>query len=385
MQPALGRERRSRRHRAAQPLQAGEQRRLLADDVGARALDDRHVEGEVRAEHRAPEQARPPRHGGRELERGLRARVLRAREDEAVVGADGVARERHALQQQLGVLLHEELVDVGAGVALVAVGDDELALARGRAGELPLRAGGEAGAAAPAHVRGLDDIEQVLGRHRRDRARQAVPRVPGGEQHGLVERAARWRLAGVARRAGDDPLDDARPGVDEVAVADGRRGVAEAEADRLGERDGAVGGALAELAAQRRAELVDVGVGGRGEARGAGADAHVAHAAGLQEVVVEGRHAVDGGLRQPRALGGEAAIVVGDLAVVGERGLEHLERRRRAELVMPADDLDEVARHGSSLRNRWSRADDMRLVRQVRPGFTGGRGWLGVGSRRSGS
>ena len=49
MQPALGGKRRPRGDRPAQALQAGEQRRLLADDVGARALDDRDVEGEAAA------------------------------------------------------------------------------------------------------------------------------------------------------------------------------------------------------------------------------------------------------------------------------------------------------------------------------------------------
>ena len=52
VQPALGGKRRPRGDRPAQALQAGEQRRLLADDVGARAFDDRDVEGEVRCRGR---------------------------------------------------------------------------------------------------------------------------------------------------------------------------------------------------------------------------------------------------------------------------------------------------------------------------------------------
>ena len=138
----------------AQPLQARQQRRLLADDVGAGALDDRDVEGEAAAEDVLAEQALPrARASTAVVERGLRARVLGAHEDEAVLGADGVAGERHALEQQVRVALHQHLVDVGAGVALVAVGDDELLVALGAARELPLGAGGEAGAAAAAHVR----------------------------------------------------------------------------------------------------------------------------------------------------------------------------------------------------------------------------------------
>ncbi len=262
-----------------------------------------------------------------------------------MVGADGVARERHALEQQLGMLLHEDLVDVRAGVALVAVGDDELALAGRVAGELPLRAGGEARAAAAADVRGLDLLEQLLGRERRDRARQARPVVAVGEQHRLVDRDARRRLAAGQRGSGDDAVDDPRPGVDDVAVAHRGRAVAVAQADGLGERDRPVGGALAELAPEGGAQRVDVRVGGRREARRAGADADVARAARLQQVVVERRDAMDGGLGQAGQLGRGAAVVVGDLAVVLDGVLEHLERRRRPALVMAADDLDEVVRH----------------------------------------
>ena len=69
---------------------------------------------------------------------GLRERVLGAAQHEAVRGADRVAGERQALDQQLGASLHQVLVDEGAGVALVAVGDDELLLALRGAREPPL-------------------------------------------------------------------------------------------------------------------------------------------------------------------------------------------------------------------------------------------------------
>ncbi len=264
-----------------------------------------------------------------------------------MVGADGVARERHPLDEQVRVGLHEDLVDVGAGVALVAVGDDELALAAGVAGELPLRAGGEARAAAAADVRRLDLLEQLLGRHRRDGASQPLPVAAGREQRRPAgEHAARRGLGRGLHRARQHALDDAGPGVDDIAVAHRGRAVAEAEADRLGERDLAVGAARAELQAEAVADRVDVRVGGCREAGGAGADAHVAAApARLEQIVVERRDAVDGRLRQPGALGGQAAIVVGDLAALLHRRLEDFQRRRRSHLVVAADDLDEVARH----------------------------------------
>ena len=195
MQATLGGKRRARGDRAAQPLQAREQRRLLADDVRARAFEDRHVEREARAEDGAAEQAGAPRDRCREVQRRLGARVLRARQHEAVVGADGVGGERHPLEQQLGVLLHQDLVDVRARVALVAVGDDELALAVGVARELPLRARGKARAAAAADVRRLDLLEQLVRLHRRDRARQRRAR----RDPTRAARARRARCAAAAR------------------------------------------------------------------------------------------------------------------------------------------------------------------------------------------
>ena len=249
---------------------------VLAGDV--RSLDDRHVEAEVRAEDAAAEQAGAARDRRRPLERRLGARVLRARDHDAVLGADREAGQRHALQQQVGVLLHQDLVDVGARVALVAVGDDQRPVARRVASAPPAIAGRPAVVSAPADGRGLDLGEQLLGRQHRDGARQAGPGGAEPEQHRLVQRAARGRLPRGSRRAREHALDDARPGVDDVAVAHRRRAVAEAQAGRLGERDRAVGAALAQLAAQALAQRVDMGAGRRREAGGPGADADVAPA-----------------------------------------------------------------------------------------------------------
>ena len=137
--------------------------------------------------------------------------------------------------------------------------------------------GREAGAAAAAHGRRLDLREQLLGGHRGERVAQALPVAPAGEQHRpAVEHAARLGLVRRGRGAGEDARDRARPGVDHVAVANRRRAVAEAQADGLGERDLAVRAALAERQPEAVADRVDVAVGGRREARRAGADAHVA-------------------------------------------------------------------------------------------------------------
>ena len=347
VQAGLRRERRARGDGPAQALKACEQRGLLADDVGAGALDHGDVEGEARPADVLAEPAVGAGSSGRRLQRRLRQRVLRAHEHEAMRCADCVARQRHPLQQTLGRALHQVLVDVGAGVALVAVGDDELLLALRRACEAPLDAGREPGAAAPADLRRLDLLQQRLGRDALvEHAPQARP-VARPRQHRLGERRLPRRLARRDAGAGQSPLHDARPRVDHVAVAHRGRAVAEAEADGLRQRDGAVLRPLTQPDPERRAQRVHVRVARRCEARGAGADAHMAHAARLQQVVVEGRDAVDRGLRQAGARRCLAPVRVGHLAAQLDGLLEHVERGRRVERVVAADQLDEVPRHVS--------------------------------------
>src|SRR5690606_31590962 len=72
---------------------------------------------------------------------------LAAHVEEGLGGADRVAGDQHALDQLVGVALHEEAVLVGAGLGLVAV-DDEVAGPHAGGAEAPLDAGREAGAAA---------------------------------------------------------------------------------------------------------------------------------------------------------------------------------------------------------------------------------------------
>ena len=210
--------------------------------------------------------------------------------------------------------------------------------------ERPLGARGEARAAAAAQVGLLDLLEQLLGRELGERPAQAAEGALR-EQHGLVQHRAPLGLRGLLGRAGGHPLQRARPRVDHAAVAVGGRAVAEAQADggAVGQR--AVLGPLAELHAQPLAELRHVVAGVRGPARGAGAHGHVALAAGLDQVVVEGGDAVHRGLRQPRQLGGVAARVVGDLPVALHGLLEHGQRRGVAAALAGAKHLDQVLRH----------------------------------------
>ena len=87
----------------------------------------------------------------------------------------------------------------------------------------------------------------------------------------------------------------------------------------------------------------DVLVAAGGEAGGAGADPDVAAAPRLQQVVVEGRDAVDGGLGEPGELGGALAVLVGDLARAVHRPLEDVECGGGLLGVVAADQLYEVA------------------------------------------
>ena len=177
-------------------------------------------------------------------------------------------------------------------------------------------------------------------------ARRRPDQSPVLGQDRLGEQAAGRRLGGRARRAGEHPLDDAGPGVDGLAVAHGGRGVAEAQADGLHQRDGAVLAALPQPHAEAGGDLVDVRAAGRGEARGPGAHPHMAPAAAHDQVVVERRDPVDRGLREPRLGRDRADVVVGELAARLHGGAQQLHRGGGGDRVVTADQFDEIGRHG---------------------------------------
>ena len=128
--------------------------------------DERDVEGEAGAQDvlaQQPELARLAQGDDQVLDG---QRVLVADVDDALGGAGGEGADEHALDDAVRVALEDAAVHVGAGVALVGVADQELAAAVGLVGQqLPLQAGGEAGAAAAAQPRGLDLLDDP----RRDR------------------------------------------------------------------------------------------------------------------------------------------------------------------------------------------------------------------------
>ena len=180
---------------AAPALDGVHQRGFLAADERARADADLQIEVEIRAQNALAQQPRlarlmngvaQPLHG---------QRVLRAHVDIAVVCADGVAAQQHALDEAVGVALEDRAVHEGAGVALVGVADHVfLPLRRVHAG-LPLDARGEARAAAPAQAAALDLPHHVGGRTgQRPRERRVAVAGDVGLQRGV------FHLAAVAKR-----------------------------------------------------------------------------------------------------------------------------------------------------------------------------------------
>ena len=99
---------------------------LLAADIGAGA--DALLDVEVR--DRAGRHA--PRDIERRVERGDRVRVFRARIDVALGRADREAGDRHALDQHERIAFHQHPIGERAGIALIRIADDELALALAR-------------------------------------------------------------------------------------------------------------------------------------------------------------------------------------------------------------------------------------------------------------
>jgi hypothetical protein len=234
------------------------------------------------------------------------------------------------------VALHQVLVDVGARVPLVAVGDDELLLALGGPREPPLRARREPGAAATADLGGFDLLQELLRAELNERPPQTRP-VPRTGHHRLIEQAVPLRLGRRPGAAGDRARDHVGAGVDHRPVANRGRGVTEPQAHRLSQRDGAIGALGSKPEAQPLAHRIDVPAAGRRPARRPGAHPHMACTSRREKIVIERRDAIHRRLRQPGDLGRAPAILIGHLGVIIDRRLEHVQRRRRPHRMMAPD------------------------------------------------
>jgi hypothetical protein len=150
--------------------------RLLAADVGSGAHGHHDVEAEAldAADVLAQKPFGPPALDHL-VEVGLQIGVLGPEVDEAQRSADGSGPYGHTLHDQVGVLTEDEPVFEGAGLAFVGVAHDVLGSPLLGGGEVPLDAGGEAGAAASLQL-GVADGVDYLAPGNGQRLLQAVPR-----------------------------------------------------------------------------------------------------------------------------------------------------------------------------------------------------------------
>ena len=111
---------------AALALNRRHQRRLLAADKRARPLLDLNIEIEVRPHDVLAQQPGLTRLRQRHLQALDRQRILGAAVDVALLGADGVPGDDHALDHGVGVAFQHRAIHKRAGIALIGVADHVL-------------------------------------------------------------------------------------------------------------------------------------------------------------------------------------------------------------------------------------------------------------------
>ena len=158
----IGRERRLQPRHALLALEAFEQRRLLAADIGAGAVVDVAVEREA-VDVVLADQPRLIGLVDGALQRLALADVFAADVDVGGVRPHGEAGDEAALDEEMRIVPHDLPVLAGAGLRLVGV-DDEVVRAAVRLlrHERPFEPGREAGAAAPAQARLLHLVDDPV-------------------------------------------------------------------------------------------------------------------------------------------------------------------------------------------------------------------------------
>ena len=121
------------------------------------------IEVERRAEHIVAEPSSPVSDLDGSTHRGDRVRILGPDVDVAFRCADGVGRDRHALDEQERIAFHQHPVGEGPAVTFVGVAADELQFVGAVEHRLPLDAGREA-RTAPAAQAGIRDLSDDVGR-----------------------------------------------------------------------------------------------------------------------------------------------------------------------------------------------------------------------------
>src|SRR5262249_12246295 len=132
------------------------------------------VTGEPGTQHVWTEEAVGVRLLDGTLEDSLDVKKLASDVDVSDLGANGIARDRTTLNQQMGVPLHQQMVFERSRLALVGVARDVLGERRLLVDELPLHAGREPRATSPAQTGCLDDLDDPVGFHRKGFAETLV-------------------------------------------------------------------------------------------------------------------------------------------------------------------------------------------------------------------
>ena len=147
---------------AAVALYGSHERGLLAAHERARAQPDVEIEIKAGAEDVLAEQSVLLRLREGYLQPLHRDGVLRPDVDIALMGADGIARDRHSFEDGVRIAFEYAPVHERAGVALVGVAADILDLAGAVSRELPFETRRETAAASAAQSRALDYVDDFL-------------------------------------------------------------------------------------------------------------------------------------------------------------------------------------------------------------------------------
>ncbi len=142
-----------------------DQGRLFAADEGPGADAHVGVKGEIGAHHGTADNTAPPCIADRAPDSSNGNWILAADIEVAVAGANGIGADDHAFQHAMRIVFHDSAIHVGAGVALIAVNNDEFSRLLFLANEMPFETGRKAGASAAAQSAPLDLVTNLLRRH----------------------------------------------------------------------------------------------------------------------------------------------------------------------------------------------------------------------------
>ena len=147
---------------AAVAFDGGHQRGFSAADERARAQPDLHIKFKAGAENILAQQALGARFVDCDLQTAHRDGILRPHIHKALGRADGVTRDRHRLDQAMGIAFQHRAIHKRAGVTLVRVADHIFLRRFVGGGQRPFASGGETAAAASAQAGIGHDLDDLL-------------------------------------------------------------------------------------------------------------------------------------------------------------------------------------------------------------------------------